>query len=300
MRTLPLVSVLIPAYNRPHFLQKALQSVLEQTYPNIEIIVCDDSTNDGVQEMILPYLSKYPAIKYVKNNTVLFLKNWHKTFQLASGEYINYLMDDDLFHPKKIEKMMSYYLQRDDITIVTSCRQVIDEYGADLPPIPETMKLFEEPTVADGKELGNYILSNGRNVIGEPTTVLLRKKDFTELYGVYHGKQYTCLNDVATWLQLLSKGSVVYIPEALSYFRLHPGQNSRSIQIAATAISEWTDLIDKARKDGFLGSNDLLKSALYKQKGNLQWLRTTNEFKDYEQTIDEVLFRIDQMLLQTA
>lgn len=300
MKKLPLVSVLIPAYNRPHYLQKALQSVLQQTYPNIEIIVCDDSTNDEVKTMILPYTKKYSAIRYVKNKTVLFLKNWHKCYELSTGQYINYLMDDDLFHPQKIEKMMSYYLQRDDITIVTSYRQVIDENGNNLPPIPETMKLFGEPTIIDGKDLGNYILTNGRNVIGEPTTVLFRKKDLTEPYGVYQGKQYTCLNDVATWLNLLSKGNAVYIPETLSYFRLHPGQNSRLIKIVATAISEWTDLIDKSRQDGFLNNHDLLRSALYNQQGNLQWLHTTEQFKDYEQTIDEVLLRINQILLQTV
>jgi glycosyltransferase involved in cell wall biosynthesis len=297
---LPLVSVLIPTYNRPHYLQIALQSALAQTYNNIEIIVCDDSTNDDVKSMMIPYIQKYPTIKYVKNDTVLFLKNWHKCFEFASGEYINYLMDDDVFHPQKIEKMMSYYLERDDISLVTSYRQVIDHVGNHLTPIPETTRLFEVTTIVDGKDLGNYILTNGRNVIGEPTTVFFRKKDLIEPYGVYQGKQYICLNDIATWLSLLSKGKVVYNPEAFSYFRLHSGQNSRSISIVSTAISEWTDLIDKARKDGFLNNSNLLRAALYTQRNNLQMLRTTDEFKDYKQVIDEVLQRIDKMLLQTV
>ncbi|UUZ86358.1 glycosyltransferase [Paenibacillus sp. P26] len=125
----PLVSVVIPAYNRPNTLQIAVDSVLEQTYPNIEIIICDDSTNHGVQEMLEPYLRSYPQIQYFKNEKNLFLGNWHKCFDLAKGEYINYLMDDDVFHKDKIKKMIYFYEQFDNITLVTSYRQTINEAG---------------------------------------------------------------------------------------------------------------------------------------------------------------------------
>ncbi|MGX1572905.1 glycosyltransferase family 2 protein, partial [Paenibacillus terrae] len=69
----PLVSVVIPAYNRPHTLKIAIDSVLEQTYPNIEIIICDDSTTNEVQEMLDSYLDSFPKIKYYKNDKNLFL-----------------------------------------------------------------------------------------------------------------------------------------------------------------------------------------------------------------------------------
>jgi glycosyltransferase involved in cell wall biosynthesis len=293
---LPLVSVLIPAYNRPHYLRLALESALGQTYRNIEIIVCDDSTNNEVRDMMAPYVAKYPFIQYVKNEKVLFVENWKKCFQLASGEYINYLMDDDLFHPQKIEKMLPFFLERDDISLVTSFRQLIDGVGNPLPPLEVTQRLYEETTIIDGIELGNRMLTTGWNLVGEPTTVLFRKKDLGEPYGIYRGKQYTCLNDTATWISLLSKGNAVYYPEALSYFRLHPSQNSNNTAIVATAISGWTELIDQARHDGFLNSGPLLQAALLKQRGNLQWLRTTDQFKAYESLIDEVLQRIESIL----
>jgi glycosyltransferase involved in cell wall biosynthesis len=293
---MPLVSIIIPAYNRPNYLQKALQSVLDQTYKNIEIIVCDDSTNNGVQTMMNSFIPNYPTIKYVKNDRVLFLKNWHKGFELASGEFINYLMDDDLFHPQKIEKMISFFLQYNDITLVTSYRQLIDSDDRPLPPIQETVKLFEQTTILSGVELGNYVLSHGCNVIGEPTTVLFRRRDLVEPYGIYHGKQYVCLNDVVTWLSLLAKGRAVYYPETLSYFRRHPGANGYSIPIIATAINEWTDCIESARNDHFLNSNDLLKAALFTQRDKLHGFQTSSDFKAYEQTINEVLQRVESMI----
>ncbi|WP_142310588.1 glycosyltransferase family 2 protein, partial [Bacillus wiedmannii] len=62
---LPKVSILIPAYNKPHYLELALKSALNQTYENIEIIISDDSTNGEVQAMIQPYLSEYKCITYI-------------------------------------------------------------------------------------------------------------------------------------------------------------------------------------------------------------------------------------------
>ena len=179
----PLVSVVIPAYNRPDTLKIAIDSVLAQTYPNIEIIICDDSSDDRVQEMLSTYLDLYSNIKYYKNEKNLFLENWHKCFDLATGEYINYLMDDDLFHREKISKMMYFFNEFDNITLVTSYRQTINESGEFLPPIHATSKLYEETRILDGKMLGNIALTRCLNVIGEPTTVLFKKEDLTEPFG---------------------------------------------------------------------------------------------------------------------
>lgn len=293
----PLVSILIPAYNRPYFLELALNSVLNQTYKHIEIIICDDSTNNEVQTMITPFLKNYPQIKYCKNDKSLFLDNWHKCYELASGEFINYLMDDDVFHEQKIEKMMAYYLEYEDITLVTSFRQLIDLQGNFLPPIKPTRCLFNETKILDGKFLGNYVLRYGLNVVGEGTTVLFRKRDLTEKFGNYKGKQYCGINDVVTWMSLFAKGKAVYIPEALSYFRLHPNQNSSSKSIVSTGLYEWLDLIFDSREDGFLENRDLLKAALHHQRHNIIQLCLSNN-RALQPKKQEVLDRILDLFLE--
>jgi len=264
---LPLVSVVIPAYNRPNTLQIAIDSVLKQTYPNIEIVICDDSTDDRVQEMIEPYLQSFPQIHYHRNERNLFLANWHKCFELSSGEYINYLMDDDVFHEQKIAKMIYFYNEFEHITLVTSYRQTIDEFGQFLPSIGATAKLYGETRVMDGRMLGNVALTRCLNVIGEPTTVLFRKKDLTELYGVYRGKQYSLLNDMGAWLTLLAKGRAVYIPNALSYFRRHPNQNNSTMGIKT--FTEWLDIMIASREDGFLNTNELFRTALHSYRSRV-------------------------------
>lgn len=259
---LPLVSILIPAYNRPHYLELALNSVLNQTYKNIEIIICDDSTNDEVQEMIQPYLKKYTRIHYSRNAENLGPKNIEKCLELSNGEYINFLMDDDLFHPEKIERMINFFLRDKEVRLVTSYRKLIDHEGTILPDSMASKSLFKETTTIDGKILGNHILINGINYIGEPTTVLFKKADLTERANEYKGKKYLCLSDLVSWMHLLSKGKAVYCVEPLSYFRQHTGQNQRKTEIQKVAIKEWFQLITEARQDGFLNSEKDYKVAL--------------------------------------
>lgn len=148
---LPKVSILIPAYNKPHYLELALKSALNQTYENVEIIISDDSTNVEVHAMIQPYLREYECITYVKSETPLEAENFNKCIELATGEYINFLLDDDLFHPEKIKRMMNCFFRIENISFVTSYRELIDENGKVLPPSTLNMKIAKETTLLKGK-----------------------------------------------------------------------------------------------------------------------------------------------------
>ncbi|MED3574367.1 glycosyltransferase family 2 protein, partial [Cytobacillus praedii] len=88
---LPLVSILIPTYNRPDYFELALKSALEQTYENIEIIIGDDSTNNLTESLVKDkYLPFYNNIRYIRNETNLGqFDNDLKLMELSSGEYIN-------------------------------------------------------------------------------------------------------------------------------------------------------------------------------------------------------------------
>lgn len=258
----PKVSVLIPAYNRPHYLEVALQSVLNQTYENIEIVVSDDSTTDEVQEMIQPYLEKHPNIIYQRNPRPLVGENFNKCIELSSGEYINFLMDDDFFHPEKIERMIPFLLDFPNVKLVTSYRKYVDEQGNELPDDGANAPLVKEDTILNGRILGNQMISSLTNAIGEPTTVLFRRKDLVK-WGTYKGKnQYFFINDLAAWIELLSQGDAAYLVTPLSYFRRHTGQNQRNPKFIYNTVLNCFDLIQDTRKDGFLRDQRDYKKAL--------------------------------------
>lgn len=178
---MPLVSIIIPTYNRLNYFQQALKSALAQTYRNIEIVVVDDSTNYETYNLIQHYLIKYPYIRYYRNKTNIGgALNFIQGFEYSNGEYVNFLMDDDIFHPEKIETMIAYFLNdtTNEISLVTSYRPFIDENGNNIPDNIYNQKRFNEITLVNGIKAASSIISEF-NWIGEPTTPLFRKKTYS-------------------------------------------------------------------------------------------------------------------------
>lgn len=268
----PLVSILIPTYNRPIYLEKALQSVLNQTYPNIEILIGDDSTSDDTKQLIqTKFLPRHSHITYIKNNQTLGQhRNQFQLFQEAKGEYINYVMDDDLLHPDKITKMMWYYLQdlREEISLITSHRHLINDAGQILPPIFATKRLFVVDTILNGSDIGKNILTYLQNWIGEPTTVLFRKKQLVEPFGSWQGRTYACNVDIASWLSLLTKGKMVYLTDSLSSFRLHSHQQQQQQEKSLEGLEDWYHAIQAGKETGFLQHPTAYETAIkhFKQR----------------------------------
>lgn len=253
---LPLVSILIPTYNRPHCFELALKSVLEQTYPNIEIIVGDDSTDNRTEKLMKEkYLDKYSNITYYHNEKNLGqFDNDLKLMEMAKGEYINFLMDDDLFAKDKIEKMMAYFIadKNDEISFVTSHRELIDENGKSIGIFSKTNEFIKSDTVFNGRKFGDFYLRYDVNIIGEPTTVLFKKSKLKAPFGTFGGVRYICNVDQASWLELLSQGSAVFINEVLSYFRIHKNQQLNSARSVLGGIIDYGNAILTGRERGFL------------------------------------------------
>ncbi|MEZ4547537.1 MAG: glycosyltransferase family A protein [Thermodesulfobacteriota bacterium] len=103
---MPKVSVIIPTHNRADLLKAAIQSVLDQTYTDFELLVCDDASNDHTQDTVAGFSDPRIIYKrYEKNSGVVELRN--NAVNSSSGEYIAFLDDDDEWLPEKLEKQVS-------------------------------------------------------------------------------------------------------------------------------------------------------------------------------------------------
>ena len=103
----PLVSILIPVYNREKVVSRAIDSALAQTYRNIEIIVCDNASTDGTWDVLQKYAKQDERVKVFRNETnVGPVRNWMECLKRASGEYAKYLWSDDEILPTFVETML--------------------------------------------------------------------------------------------------------------------------------------------------------------------------------------------------
>lgn len=237
----PLVSILMPTHNRPEYFEIALRSALGQTYRHIEIIISDDSDDDLTKAVVEKYLPNR-KIKYYQNKGFTFSQNFIYVLDQANGEYFNYLLDDDIFDVDKISQMIDYYLNSENVSIVTSHRQIIDAEGNFLPEMSFSKKIANENVIVQGRVIEKNIVKNLSNFIGEPTTVLL-KISARECMKKIIAENAEALVDLHTWIALCQEGNVVYLVNTLSYFRIHNEQYQNNLKMAFAAAYDWYKFI---------------------------------------------------------
>lgn len=227
----PLVSVVMPAY-KTDYLAEALDSLLQQSYQNLELIVCDDSTTDAVREIVEAKAkhAQFP-VYYSKNEKRLWgFGGVEKGVRLAKGDYIKILHDDDLIKPDAIKNLLNALLQHPQATLATSRRERIDEDGQLLNDDIYTVNPFPGDALVKGDELVSFLVDNTINFLGEPSCTLCRKADlerFTERYTYLNGKGIAWVGDLAFYVKLLRMGDLVYLAEPQTQFRVSRQQFSQ-------------------------------------------------------------------------
>ncbi len=169
----PLVSVIIPTYNRGHLIKRAIESVFNQTYKNIEVIVVDDASTDNTEEIILGIGN--PKIIYIKqpsNSGPSVARN--KGIEIAKGELIAFLDSDDQWYPEKLEKQVNLLLNSDKTIGAVYCGMEFYDYKTN-------KRLGEHIITVDIKK--NF--TSGRYFLTPPmVTVLAYKHVLDEVGGL--------------------------------------------------------------------------------------------------------------------
>ena len=227
----PLVSVVMPAYKHK-YIDQALDSLFAQTYSNIEVIICDDSTDDKIKTLIEEkYQNPRFKINYSKNEKRLWgFGSVERGVGLASGEYIKILHDDDILLPACVSELVQALVQNPSATLATSKRQKINEINQVLEDDFFTNDPFGEDVLLKGSDLVSFFADTTVNIIGEPSCTLCRKKDllqFEDRYTYLNGKGIAWVGDLAFYVKLLRKGDLLYLHQPLAQFRVSREQFSQ-------------------------------------------------------------------------
>jgi len=253
--TAELVSLLIPAYNERYF-PEALASAIAQDYPALEIVVCDDSPGEAIRSAVESAADA--RVRYVRNPERRgFAGNFSECLRQARGDLIKFLNDDDVLAPRCVSELAAGLARHPGTKLASSRRTVIDARGQAAPDRPSTTALALANCVLEGRDLGNVVLVNVLNLIGEPSTVLFRRSavdlDPANIF-LWEGREYHCLADLSIWLRLLEHGPAYYHANPLSYYRVHPGQEQKKDPMVVSCMADWVAIADTARRHGFLAA----------------------------------------------
>lgn len=213
---MPKVSVCVPSYNHAVFLKQRIDSILNQTFQDFEIIILDDCSTDNSKTIIELY-REHPKVKHIIYNEVNSgntFKQWQKGIELSQGEYIWIAESDDLMQPSFLEKAVNCLATNSNVGVFQCGSNWINEHGIILESDNINLSGFQ-----DGRNFIYQKMTVG-NCIYNASAVLF-KKSFIK---IPFGKEITELKfcgDWLFWIKILEQKDLFYLNENLNSFRSH-------------------------------------------------------------------------------
>lgn len=228
----PKVSIIIPVYNGSDYLREAIDSALNQTYRNIEVLVVNDGSTDGekTEEIALSYGDK---IRYFRKDNGGVSSALNRGIREMTGEYFSWLSHDDLFYPDKTAVQVSCLRESGGDAILYGDYDLIDKES-------RLVGARRVRQTAPGTIYYALIMEGAVN----GCTVLVPRRCFEEV-GEFDEKLRTS-QDFDMWFRLARKYLFRHVAKPLFKSRIHPGQGSRTIP---SHLAEQNDLYIKALKE---------------------------------------------------
>jgi glycosyltransferase involved in cell wall biosynthesis len=272
----PKVSVLIPTYEYARYLSQAIESVLDQSYTDFELIISDDASSDGSADIIRRYAQQDRRIRFeLQSSNLGMVANWNWCLREARGQYIKYLFGDDyLCNSNAIKRLVEMMEQKADVRLAASARRLVDMECA---PVGLWNHIGAEG-VYDGADVIAQTLHRYGNLIGEPSAVMFRRADANRGFDA----SFRQIVDWEFWLHLLQDGSFAYTDEPLCAFRRHPQQKTEINRLCDGAMAENARLLETyacylvlTPEDRQRAFNRLyqLSKKLHPDRPDIEWLK---------------------------
>ncbi|MEI9413055.1 glycosyltransferase [Mesorhizobium salmacidum] len=251
----PLVSVLIPSYNHGDFIVAAVDSVLAQTYGNIQVIIVDDASSDKSVEVIQSLRDERIVCRFLESN-VGACQAMNIGLSMCEGPYIAVCNSDDIWVPTKLEQQLEKFKNCQNLGAVFSDVEWIDSEGRFLSEenAPPFESVFKRPNRSRFSWIRDLI--EGGNCLCHPSVLI--KREVYQTVGTYNNF-YRQLPDLDMWLRVLQHYEILVMPEKLVGFRLHEGNTSRPGPITSTrSINEHrlilVNMMKEITADNFFGA----------------------------------------------
>ena len=283
MRRMVKVSVITPVYNAEKYISEAIESVLNQSYEDFEVIVIDDGSKDNTLSIIKKYNRK---IRWKSQENKGQASAINEGIKMAKGEYVAYLDADDVCMPDRLEIQVKYLDERRNVGLVYSSFYQINSSG-------EIQRFIRAHPYDDFVLLQEDYIAR--------STVMHRKKCLDEV-GLFD-ESITGDDDWDMWIRVSEKFGIGYVEKPLVKYRVH-GENISLMRLKKLAYRRYTTIriLEKAyerRKNSFWLKPKVLRAKVERKIGET-FPVLDEKFPRIWQIADDVLDRIERMAIHIS
>ena len=205
----PMVTVFIPCYNAERFISETIDSILNQTYQDFELLIIDDGSTDNSREILSNYAQKDERIRILYNNGnkgVAYTRN--RGIKEARGRYLATMDADDIATPFRLEKEVQYLNEHKWIGAVSGCLYMIDEKGKKLRRSP--LVFYEAQEVKARTFFENVVVNSAS----------MYRLDIVRKNNIKYKDNYHGVEDYMFWCMLLNYTKIVVLNEYFVFYRI--------------------------------------------------------------------------------
>ena len=269
----------MPCYNQVNYIRDSIDSVLDQTYKNIDLILIDNDSTDGTKEIIKEYEKKDTRIRalyHEKNKGLGF--SFTEGMSIANGDFVAFISSDDLWDPKKLEMQVNILDSNKDFDVIHSNAHIIDENGKN------SGKTIKELFRLNVKELSGEVfhIMTKKNICCT-STILFRKECLTTYSEFDSALRFA--HDWWLYIMLAKKHKFYYVPNTLASYRIHSSNITKKIdwvyqdyiiihsRLAEMDVDPKNHLISASLAASALGEVDKARSLIKeaKKKGSFNF-----------------------------
>jgi glycosyltransferase involved in cell wall biosynthesis len=201
-----LISIIIPCYNQGRFLGEALESLLSQSYPHVEIIVVDDGSTDNTREVA----ERYPSVRYVFQHNQGIARTRNKGLQQSTGNYLVFLDSDDYLCAGALDTNLAYLQEHADCAFVAGNYQYVNTDSSEVTPKPY-----------HGITQDFYLELLKRNYIGMPGIVMYRREIVESIGGFSTSPHCYGCEDYELYLRITRRFPIFCHSQIVGSYRRH-------------------------------------------------------------------------------
>ena len=217
----PLVSVIIPNYNHARYLDERIQSVLNQTYQNFEVIILDDKSTDNSVEVINKYKDNPHITNIVvnKENSGSTFKQWHKGFELAKGELIWIAESDDKCEKELLSTLIEFFEKDPDCVLAYTESIMFKDDGTQLNSYQKkNSEMLTGHDFISTRMSWTCAIVNASSALFRKSVAMSIDKQYTEFHGA---------GDRLFWIEIAENGNVGIDYHPLNFFRIHDNNSTK-------------------------------------------------------------------------